>query len=153
MPRQSRIGGSSGTLKVAGHGELYVFKTIGLSFLLCDLSRFHEYISRVIDTTREPNVATTSSSASPTAVTLLTSVGRAFPTPDNMCQLSDDLEDTILGPLTLDFSDDAIDTVLSNRSTDMRSGLMEGWSCALLTRHPKYGTYYSSPVTRPKHAY
>jgi len=140
MPRQSRIGGSSGTLKVAGQGQLYVFKTIGLSFLLCDLSRFHEYISRVIDMTREPNVTTTSSSAFPTAATLLTSVGHAFSTPKNMCQLSDDLEDTILGPLTLDFSDNAIDTVLSNGPTDMRSGLMEGRPCASLTRNTKYGT-------------
>lgn len=132
MPRQSRIGGSSGTLKVAGQGQLYVFRTTSLSFLLCDLSRFPEYISRVIDTTREPIVTTISSSASPTVATLLTSAGRAFPTPNNMCQMSDDLEDTILGPLTLDFSDDVIDTVLSNGSTDMRSGLMEGGSCTSL---------------------
>ena len=125
---------------MAGQGQPYVLKTIGLSFPLCDLSRFHEYISRVVDMTREPNVTTTPSSTFPTVATLLTSVGRAFPTPKNMCQLSDDLEDTILGPLALDFSDDAIDTVLSNGPTDMRSGLMEGGSCASLTRHTKYGT-------------
>jgi hypothetical protein len=126
--------------------------TTGLSFLLCDLSRFHEYISRVMDTTRGPIVTTAFSSASPTMATQLTSVGRAFPTPNNMFQMSDDLDDTILGPLALDFSDDVIDTVLSNGSTDMRSGLMEGRSCTSLTRHIKRA-YYSSPATRPKRAY
>jgi hypothetical protein len=132
MPRQSRIGGSSGTLKVVGQGQLYVFRTTDLSFLHCDLSRFPEYISRVIDKTREPIVAAISSSASPMVATIPTSAGRAFPTPNNMCQVSDDLEDTILGPLTLDLSDDVIDTVLSNGLTDMRSGLMEGGSCTSL---------------------
>ena len=139
MSRESRIGGSRRTVKVPGQGQLYVFKIIGLSFSLCDLSRFHEYIGRVIGTTRESNIATTSSCSSLTVVTPLTSIDcvGAFPTPHNMCLSSDDLKDAILGPLTLDFADEVIDTGLSNGSTDIRSGLMDGGSCASTTRRAK----------------
>jgi hypothetical protein len=121
----------------------------------CDLSRFHEYIGGVINTTREPNVTTTSSPAFPTVAAPLTPLGCAFPTPKGICQLLDDLEDKIpsLGPLTLDSLDDAIDTALLNGSTDMKSGLMEGGSYTSSTLHTKCGTYYSSPVTRPKRSY
>ena len=119
----------------------------------CNLSRFYEYIGRIINTTREPNVTTTSSPAFPTVATPLTSPGCAFPTSKGICQLSDDLEDKILGPLTLNFFDDVIDTTLLNGSTDMKSGLMEGGSCTSSALHTKYGTYYSSPVTRPKRSY
>jgi hypothetical protein len=96
------------------------------------LSRFHEYIGRVIGTT-EPDAANTSS----TSITPLTSVGQAgaFPTPNNMCQSSDDLEGAILGPLTLDFFDEVIDTAISNTSTDIKSGLMDGESRTLTTRN------------------
>ena len=119
----------------------------------CDLSRFREYIGRVINTTRGPNVTTTSSPSIPTVATPLTPLGCAFPTPKGICQLSDDLEDKVLGHFTLDFFDDAMDTALLNGSTDMKSGLMEGGSCTSSTLHTKYVTCYSSPVTHPKRSY
>jgi hypothetical protein len=109
---------------------------IGLSFLLCNLSRFQEYIGPIIGTTREPDISNTLS----TFVHPLTSVGHvgAFPTPTNMCQSSDDLEDAILGPLTLDFSGEVIDTAIFNAPTDIRNGLMDGGSCTSTTHHAKY---------------
>jgi hypothetical protein len=112
---------------VPGQGQLSVLNTIDLSFLLCNLSRFQEYIVPVISTTRESDISNSLS----TFVTPLTSVGHvgAFPTPSNMCQSSDDLEDKILGPLTLDLSDEVIDTAIFNAPTDIRNGLMDGGSC------------------------
>jgi hypothetical protein len=69
--------------------------------------------------TQEPNIATTSPSAPLAVVSPLALV-------DRVGQSSDDLEDAILGPLPLDFSNDAIDTVISSGSTDIGSGLMDG---------------------------
>lgn len=135
MPRDSRVGGPRVPLKVPGQGQLSVLKIICLSFLLCDLSRFHEYIGRAIGTTREPDVANTPS-ASITPLALAGHLG-ASPVLNNTCQSSDDLEDAILGPLTLDFSNEVIDTAISDVSTDTRSGLMDGDSFASMTRRTK----------------
>lgn len=87
-------------------------------------------------------------------VTPLTSVHRvdAFPTPDNMCQSSDDSEDAFLGQLRLDFPDEAISAVLLDQTTDTRSGLMDGQWCTLMTGHANERTY-STPLTRPKRAW
>jgi hypothetical protein len=115
-------------LRVPGHGQLFVLKLIGLSFLLCNLSRFHEYICCVTGATREPEIGSILSAP--------ITVG-AFTTSDNLCQSSDDLEDAILGPLTLDVPDDVIDTAISNASMDVRSALMDGESSASTMRRAK----------------
>jgi len=135
MPRESCVGGSRGPLRVPGQGQLSVLNIIDLSILLCNLSRFQEYIGPVISTTRGSDISNSLS----TFVTPLTSVGHvgAFPTPTNMYQSSDDLEDAILGPLTLDFSDEMIDTAIFNAPTDIRNGLMDGGSCTLTTHRAK----------------
>jgi hypothetical protein len=101
------------------------FETIDLSSLLYDWFRLHEYIGSAVCLTRGQNITTTASSTSNTIVAPLTSVHRVdtFPTPDNMCQSSDD---AFLGQLITDFADEAIHDVLLDQSTDTRSGLMKG---------------------------
>lgn len=118
------------------------FEIIWILFLFYDLFRLHEYIGRVIYMTREPNPTTTPSLASDTIVTPLTSVHRvgAFPTLNNMCRSSDDLEDAFLERLALDFADEAMDTVLFDQSVDTRSGLMDGASCPSTTYQLKKKT-------------
>lgn len=101
-----------------------LFEIVDLLPLLYDLSRLHEYIGSAVWSTEGQNITTPTPTYN-TIVTPLTSVHRvdAFPTPDNMCQSSDD---AFLGQLVTDLADEAIDTVLLDQSTDTRSGLMNG---------------------------
>lgn len=125
---------------------------IGLSTLLYDLFRLHEYIGSAVCSTRGQN--NTSTTPTPNSIaTPLTSVHRvnAFPTLNNMCQSSDDSE-SFLGQLIIDFADEAMDTVLLDQSTDTRSGLMNGQLYSSMIPHANDETY-SSPVTRSKRAY
>ena len=101
-----------------------LFEIIGLSTLLHELFRLHEYIGSAVCSTRGQNNTTTSSTSN-TIVTPLASIHRVdvFSTPDNTCQSSDD---SFLGQLINDFAGEAIDTVVLDQSTDTRSGLMNG---------------------------
>jgi len=104
--------------------------------------------------TRGRNTNATTTPTSDAIITPLASAHRvdAFPTPDNMCQFSDDSEDAFLGQLRLDFPDEAISAVLLDQTADTKSGLMDGQWCALMTRHANERTH-SAPVTRPKRAW
>lgn len=100
------------------------FEGIDPLSLLYDLFRLHEYIGSAVWLTESQNITI----PTPTYNTIEpppTSDHRvdAFPTPDNMCQSSDD---AFLGQLVTDFADGAIDAVLLDQSTDTRSGFMNG---------------------------
>ena len=103
---------------------------------------------------RGRNTIATTAPTSDAIITPLTSVHRvdASPTPNNLCQSSDDSEDAFFGQLKLDFPDETISAVLLDKTTDTRSGLMDGQWCAMMTRHA-YERAYSAPATCPKRAW